>query len=470
MKKRMVCLCILLGVGMLLWGCQGQEKAEKNGNSDIKLAKEGDKAFSPWQWGQEAELSFEETDDGRVIVKNSEDQEVLDVTDYEKTDILYDEKTGACRCIKTYTRDGVKMEESDSGGEYEVYLYKHNYYDTSGAVLAENSDYNIGSIIGNIALSQYQSSAYSLINLANGEVLVSGEYLECYVSDRGFVAVDPTDIVSSFWSEDGKKLGSINNQVAPVVTTEDIWSGSSEGYWYCDSDKTVSHGSALFSELDDGTTFTRYSSQYEEELNEAMHPFNADLDGYPYFSYLDNFEDPQALVDSAGNIVLEPTDIYSYTVLDNGNIVAYKETSTEVLDAATLKPLKTLDFYSIYYDGENAIKQTQVYYNYLTDSEGKNISECYQELLPMETLEPGEKYFYGKQWNSWYGDVIDDKGNVLFTNEYEGVLYYVGGGIFYCSGSNAGSYLLDRSGKVTEVFSLSEGYEYDQEAGKIVKK
>lgn len=467
-KKRILCLFILLGVGMLLWGCQGQENDKKEADAGVGLSMEGEKALSPWQWGPEAELSIEETDDKRVIVKNSDGQEVLDVTDYEKTDILFDEKTGACRCIKTYTRDGEKMKEGEGRSEYEVYLYKYNYYDTTGAVLEEKSDYDIRSIIGNMAFSIYQTDYQRLINLANGEILISDEYLECWISDGGFVASDSSN--SGFWSEEGKKLGSIDRVVSPVQTIEDIWSISSMGNWYCTSQKTLSYGSAPLSGADDGSGDVTYSSPKEEEIVEAIDSLNTDLSGYSYFTYQNELEDPFVLVDSAGNVVLEPTDMEKYGILDNGDIVAYKGTTTEVLAADSLEPVKTLDFHSIYYDGENAIKQTQVRYNYLTDGEGEVLSQCYEELMPINAIDEVEKYFYGQQWNSWYGDIIDQKGQVLFTNEYEGVFYYVGEGIFYCSGSNAGNYLLDSSGKVTEVFSLEEGYEYDQKAGEIVKK
>lgn len=473
MKKLIPIVCLLLACSLCLWGCgNGAEQSEKN-DADIIIESEGEKVSPEWQWGPEIDLAFATGADGRTVVKDVNGQEILDVTEYEQADILFDEVSGVCRCVKTYTRDGEKMVDGENDAEYAAYLYKYDYYDTTGKLLEEASDDNILGIIDNTAFCFYSTDSfrYTLKNLASGKVLTSAADLNCYVSDQGFVTVNPSNKVSAFWSDNGKRLGALGVSVAPVVI-ENNFDVNLENESFRGSNKTLSYGHAPISELDDNSVKSgNYKSDREEELVMLSKDVGADYvpSTFSLFAY-GAFDDPEAvktLVDSSGQVLWEAKDCKGYSQLANGNIVVHQENSTQVLNRQTLEPEKTLDFCTAYYDGNNAVKQSQVQYNYLTDGDGKVLSECYTQIQRMDCEDDAGKYFVGKRWNSWYQDVLDDKGQVLFTDEFEGSFYGLGQGQFFVE-SQAGRYIVDSKGQVVEMMNLSDGYKYAD--GDIEKK
>ena len=85
----------------------------------------------------------------------------------------------------------------------------------------------------------------------------------------------------------------------------------------------------------------------------------------------------------------------------------------------------------------------------------------------MDCEDDAGKYFVGKRWNSWYQDVLDDKGQVLFTDEFEGSFYGLGQGQFFVE-SQAGRYVVDSKGQVVEMMNLFDGYKFND--GDIEKK
>lgn len=161
MKK--IFLCLLLCSVLFLWGCQSETES-------------GTKTDPTWHWGPETELSFRESGDGWVIVVNDQGQEVLDITDYSKTDILVDNVTGVHRCIKTYTPNGTTMVPSEGEEDVEINVYSYNYYNTAGQTLEEDTSHSLFYIVGNMGYYIEPDYNSGLINLATGETYKIGYF------------------------------------------------------------------------------------------------------------------------------------------------------------------------------------------------------------------------------------------------------------------------------------------------------
>ena len=451
MKKFMVFL--LLCSMVWLWGCDGEKNGETGDGGS------GTATMTRWQWGPEIDLSFEDTKGG-AVVKDAKGKEILDVSGYDQVDIMFDELTGTFRCIKTYTKDGTTMIPGEGEEDEEVNLYKYSYYDTTGKLLEEDSNYSLLYIAGNMAYCKYDAIRTCLRDLTAGEVNKYDDYNTCYLTDKGFAVVVHNDEKSVFWSADGEKTNTIDGTIEPI-DVEDIWLDN-----WLKSEKTLSQGKAYFytEEPDFEDEAMDGEPSREDEMDAVVN--NYELRPVSHFIFADPFVDkmnknsPKGLVDATGKVLIEPTPVKTYSVMDDGSIVVYKEKTTEILSPETLKPVKTLDFGAVYYDGENAIKQNEEFYNYLTDGDGNVLSECYPHMgaIDSEVSDTEGKYFQAQNWNSWDVDVMDANGQILFTDHFEAGFHYLGQGKFYTTTSRAGKYIMDSNGKVLEMVRAWDGF------------
>lgn len=453
MKKVLFLLCFIV-----LMTCCGCGILDLGQDDNIKTydIPEGEKISPEWRWSEPAEVYFDENDQGALVVRNTAGEEIIDLSSYDGAVILRDENSDLCRCIKTYN----KSEDSEG------LLY--SYYDTNGTLLEDNTADNIISIIEDIALCESPEYPFFLRCLSKGTILTGGgEDMSCYLSEKGFVTVSKGG-GSVFWSFAGEKIKSLDAMVIPLVPGKSC-TYDPIAYSWRDSIKSKPANSGDLTARE-GETVNKGES-YSDLISSLGRDEKGSLCEFSCFMAKETEEDDSAvaLLDGEGNTLIDYEEIKGYSLKSDGQILSHGSKTTEILGGSSLEEIETLDFGTTYFDGKNAIKQNEKYYNYLTDNDGGNLSQCYWELEPVDSVLGEELYFAGQEWNSWYVDVMDKDGNVLFTDKFEADLYYLGDGVFYCVSPQAGKYVVDSEGKVIEAIALKDNY-FLNKAGEMEEK
>lgn len=301
--------------------------------------------------------------------------------------------------------------------------------------------------------------------------LIKLAIFDAYLTDNGFAAVAKSDegiSKSTFYFAEGEEPVVIEGQIALLDNSHGLILNIMNDIMNPEN-TSLSYGRAIvYPGLDDYNY--KESPTRESEMDRKV---SGDTSPKPqsYFAfgipYVNNMEEPptQGLVNSKGEVVLEPQEINGFSLLDDGNIVVYRPATTELLDGKSWEVVTTLDFAASYYDGKNAMKQEYEFNNYLTDGDGNVFIGSYPFMSRIGVIEeagdnPG--YFQAKRQGVWNTDIMDGQGNILFTDSFEASCTYLGDGMFYIH-SRAGKYIVDSADKVVEMIRTWDGYSCNEQ-------
>lgn len=466
MKK---CCLLMLCLVCLLFAACGNENTSVELNDELVLG----------EWGENQSLSIEEQADGSVLVLDEAGNTVLDVTDYPRTDLLGDAFTGEPRLIKTYTLVGTAGVASESYFSMDHNIYAYDYYDTFGNLLVGQSSVNL------VVLRGYYGGA-----------------------------MDHTGKTSFYYLKDGMNIGNVEGFSFTSAGLAASFSGKMtfydfEGEEICSEDgiyfygcpdhfvRTVGMDAHRYVLNGDEGWFDGYDSFYDSIMDTwgTVSPYPTDgeiltseeASAYPrehFYNRLEkarsvpllvgehlifrkegNLESPCGIINDRGEILFDAE--YCGFAYWDFHLIAFGEDKTEFYPFWDLTtPVKTLPYKMYCYDGKNGVILADDGLCYLTDGEGNILSSGYERIAYFDILH--EKAYFGGYFNdSADVDMMDGNAEVLFTVHHHPNITYLGEGTFAVE-SFAANYTVDTTGKVMDVITVWDGYEYDESAGNFV--
>ncbi|MEG1478478.1 MAG: hypothetical protein RSC20_03030 [Clostridiales bacterium] len=461
--KKLIFPIMLLAMVMCLFGC----------------TKENDQGGTSFNWGPEINLSFDQREDGTDWVVDENAKDILNVTDYVQANIFFDELSGVCRGIQTYTSIGTRKEVDEGGNYVDTPIYRFDYYDTSGKLIEKKTDFNLHSLIGNVAVGIVDGKNSALKNMATSKIIESNSR-ENFVTETGFISES-----GKFFDKDGKLLNKLSISktymtIIPVIKNRYLdfnlpWE------W---SNKTISMNGAF---LETAQSDNPESADYNMLMdNTESADYNKKIDGidsplYPSSLYRCKIgtDENIKLVDSEGNILDEPKEKdVNYSLLGDDRIVVYKADKTEICDRKTLKVQKTIPFKTTYCDEKHYIVSLGEWRHYLSDYHGKQLTPYYDKFTQLRNTVDDNIYLVasgsetpdnapyfaangGEVVGANESAILNADGEILFIDKFGGGFTYVGNGEFAVH-SRAGQYLLNSRGEIVEMYSIGESYRYNE--------
>lgn len=358
MKKFIVLLLICLA-GILCAACDrdGSVISEEDLDDTLKIG----------PWGECQELYFETEDGGlfkddRVFVVNENGEKVLDVSDYEQTDILCGEVTRETRLIKTYTFRTEISDPTEDDANHKGYLYDYNYYNPFGELLLENSSRNLTAIVGGFGLTRpYRSGDFGphfdecVFFLETGRCLGnSGHY---FLTKNGLVMNGREHFESSsadryedcvFFNAAGEKVASHRNMYIDGYLIDDMedTTGSLQVGWDTwSASPSLKEQYGFAPECADDSDANPIYRKVENEM-----PVDASLLIFRNYGNVWSC----GLVDENGNIIRE-AQYRKIALLDENTLVAIGDYGTEILNRDDFSLRKVLPAGASYEDIRNAV-------------------------------------------------------------------------------------------------------------------
>lgn len=474
MKK--IGLLILLSVLVFVFAACGTDIVDADLNDEIVFG----------EWGGYQDISIEKQEDGSVWVVNVEGEMVLDVSDHPRTDILGDEFTGEPRLIKTYEVLG-EMRYPDvtdeKGGMMTRFAYAYHYYDTFGDPLVENCALNLVIISGNYGITADAGGKGTLIYLKDGRKIE--DVFRMMFTDAGVGVSNEGDTVISFYDDRFQELGSqkgifcegyVSDYVRnlnPKIIYNDVTllsSGWGDGKESSYATLLDTYGYAPFQESD------AIPIEVTEEVIDARTAYSDRVDAASGPRFIKDFlivfantstvqeSTRLGIVNDHGEILF-PAEYLGFAYCDD-LLIVFGEEQTELYDRESLTLKETLPFKMYCYDGKNAVVFGEDGLRYLTDEKGEILSWGCERIERFDMGENG--VYYGGHFEG--SDVVlmmDSNGKELFRVRNHPMIQYVGDGIFAVH-SYAAIYSMDTKGKVLDVITLWDGYEYDENSGDFV--